>query len=87
METKYDTFLPKRGMYRWKSAARSKWNTAGWVRDLERACRQAVGGVLFIDEAYSLAGDTEDSYGKETIETILKAMEDHRVPFFIYMEE
>ena len=44
-------------------------------------------GVLFIDEAYSLAGDTEDSYGKVTIETILKAMEDHHVPFFIYMEE
>ena len=44
-------------------------------------------GGLFIDEAYSLVGDTEDSYGKVTIETILKAMEDHRVPFFIYMEE
>ncbi len=36
-------------------------------------------GVLFIDEAYSLANDSEqDSYGKEAIETILKAMEDHR---------
>mgnify|MGYP004547186105 CR=1 FL=1 len=45
------------------------------------------GGGLFIDEVYSLAGDTEDNYGKVTIETILKAMEDHRVPFFIYMEE
>lgn len=39
---------------------------------------QAMGGVLFIDEAYSLANDKEDSYGKEAIETILKAMEDHR---------
>ncbi|HVE64661.1 MAG TPA: AAA family ATPase, partial [Mycobacteriales bacterium] len=35
----------------------------------------AIGGVLFIDEAYSLAGD---DYGSEAIETLLKAMEDHR---------
>ena len=39
---------------------------------------EAIGGILFIDEAYSLANDKEDSYGKEAIETILKAMEDHR---------
>lgn len=38
----------------------------------------AMGGVLFVDEAYALANDKEDSYGKEAIETILKAMEDHR---------
>ena len=40
--------------------------------------QQALGGVLFIDEAYSLASDEQDSYGREAIETILKAMEDHR---------
>jgi stage V sporulation protein K len=42
--------------------------------------KEALGGVLFIDEAYSLArtDGQEDSYGKEAIETILKAMEDHR---------
>lgn len=40
--------------------------------------QKALGGVLFIDEAYSLVNDDEDSYGKEAIETILKAMEDHR---------
>ncbi len=39
---------------------------------------QAMGGVLFIDEAYSLAADAEDSYGREAVETLLKAMEDHR---------
>jgi ATPase family associated with various cellular activities (AAA)/AAA lid domain len=41
---------------------------------------QALGGVLFIDEAYSLArtDGQEDIYGKEAIETILKSMEDHR---------
>ena len=44
----------------------------------QKVIQQALGGVLFIDEAYSLANDREDSYGKEAIETILKAMEDHR---------
>ena len=44
----------------------------------QKVIQQAMGGVLFIDEAYSLAGDTEDSYGREAIETLLKAMEDHR---------
>ncbi len=44
----------------------------------QKVIQEAMGGVLFIDEAYSLAGDEQDSYGKEAIETILKAMEDHR---------
>lgn len=44
----------------------------------QKVIQQAMGGVLFIDEAYSLANDEQDSYGKEAIETILKAMEDHR---------
>lgn len=44
----------------------------------QKVIQQAMGGVLFIDEAYSLAGETDDSYGREAVETILKAMEDHR---------
>lgn len=44
----------------------------------QKVIQKAMGGVLFIDEAYSLAGDEQDSFGKEAIETILKAMEDHR---------
>ncbi len=44
----------------------------------QKVIQEALGGVLFIDEAYSLANDKEDSYGKEAIETILKALEDHR---------
>ncbi|MDE6201110.1 MAG: AAA family ATPase, partial [Clostridiales bacterium] len=39
---------------------------------------QAKGGVLFIDEAYSLANGRENDFGREAIETLLKAMEDHR---------
>lgn len=37
----------------------------------------ALGGILFIDEAYSLFKDSND-FGKEAVETLLKLMEDHR---------
>ena len=40
--------------------------------------QSALGGVLFIDEAYSLVQGDNDSYGKECIATVLKAMEDNR---------
>lgn len=40
-------------------------------------CEKALGGVLFIDEAYSLDVDGRD-YGQEAIETILTFMEEHR---------
>jgi SpoVK/Ycf46/Vps4 family AAA+-type ATPase len=39
---------------------------------------QAMGGILFIDEAYSLASTSENDYGREAIDTLLKAMEDNR---------
>lgn len=38
---------------------------------------KAMGGVLFIDEAYSLANPSDKDYGKEAIATLVKAMEDH----------
>lgn len=40
--------------------------------------QQAIGGILFIDEAYALSSGGENDFGREAIETILKAMEDHR---------
>ena len=44
----------------------------------QEVIKSALGGVLFIDEAYSLAAGGENDFGREAIETLLKAMEDHR---------
>lgn len=44
-----------------------------------KLCDSALGGVLFIDEAYSLVDVSgDDAYGREAIQTLLKRMEDNR---------
>ena len=45
----------------------------------QKVIQSALGGVLFIDEAYALASQPgTNDFGQEAIDTILKAMEDHR---------
>lgn len=44
---------------------------------------KSIGGCLFIDEAYSLAGGSDNDFGKEAIETLLKRMEDQRGKFMV----
>ncbi len=45
----------------------------------QEAIDKALGGVLFIDEAYALANqDNANDFGREAIEVLLKGMEDHR---------
>lgn len=52
--------------------------TAPKVEDL---CDRAMGGLLFIDEAYSLKQSEQDDFGSEAINTLLKRMEDDRGKF------
>lgn len=44
---------------------------------------QAMGGVLFVDEAYDLARGGENDFGKEAINTLLVALENHRDDFVV----
>ena len=49
---------------------------------VNNVCDKAMGGVLFIDEAYTLC-DGGDQYGKEAIDTLMKRMEDDRGKFVV----
>lgn len=52
-----------------------------------RVISRAMGGVLFIDEAYALGNNAEvgTDYGKEAIDTLVKAMEDYRGKFCVIL--
>ncbi len=57
-------------------------HTAQKTRDL---IKRAIGGILFIDEAYSLARGGEKDFGKEAIDTLVKAMEDQQHDFILIL--
>lgn len=57
-------------------------HTAQKTKDL---IHKALGGVLFIDEAYSLARGGEKDFGKEAIDTLVKCMEDHHDELIIIL--
>ncbi len=50
-------------------------HTAAKIKDVVRS---AMGGVLFIDEAYALVHDANDSFGREAVDTLVAEMENHR---------
>lgn len=51
------------------------------AKEVKNYVEKAMGGILFIDEAYTLIKDEQDSYGKEAVDTLLKLMEDNRGKF------
>lgn len=55
------------GEYQGHTAAKTK-----------KIINEAIGGVLFIDEAYGLLNGSGDNFGKEAIDTLVKGVEDHR---------
>ncbi|MBX5466745.1 MAG: AAA family ATPase [Firmicutes bacterium] len=57
-------------------------HTAQKTREL---IRRALGGVLFIDEAYSLARGGDKDFGREAIDALVKAMEDYRDQFVLVL--
>lgn len=57
-------------------------HTAQKTRDL---IKKAMGGILFIDEAYSLARGGEKDFGKEAIDTLVKHMEDKQHEFVLIL--
>ncbi|WP_404802428.1 stage V sporulation protein K [Bacillus shivajii] len=57
-------------------------HTAQKTRDL---IQKAIGGILFVDEAYSLARGGEKDFGKEAIDTLVKAMEDQQHSFVLIL--
>jgi stage V sporulation protein K len=57
-------------------------HTAQKTRDL---IKKAMGGILFVDEAYSLARGGEKDFGKEAIDTLVKNMEDKQNDFILIL--
>lgn len=53
----------------------SPWNPGDAIQRMSQAIDRAMGGVLFVDEVYLLA---EDQWSRQALETLMKAMEDHR---------
>lgn len=47
--------------------------------------KKALGGILFIDEAYSLLRGGEKDFGRESIDALVKAMEDHKQDFILIL--
>ena len=48
------------------------------AENTKNAIQRALGGILFVDEAYALLNEGTKAYGQEVIDTLLKGMEDHR---------
>ncbi len=53
------------------------------AKNVTNIVRKAMGGILFIDEAYTLIQGDNDNFGKEAVDTLLALMENHRGKFIV----
>jgi SpoVK/Ycf46/Vps4 family AAA+-type ATPase len=53
------------------------------AKQVNEQCDNAMGGILFVDEAYTLSQGQGDTFGKEAIDTLLKRMEDDRGKYVV----
>ena len=70
--------LPSNKVYEVERSALVAGYVGQTALKVQAAVEKAKGGVLFIDEAYSLSADSGAGFGDEAISTLVKAMEDHR---------
>jgi stage V sporulation protein K len=70
--------LPSRQVYEVDRSALVAGYVGQTALKVQEAVDRAKGGVLFIDEAYSLSADSGAGFGDEAISTLVKAMEDNR---------
>lgn len=54
-------------------------------KKVQKAIEEAMGGVLFIDEAYALCRDTHDTFGLEAIDTLVPALETYRSSLMVIL--
>lgn len=50
---------------------------------VEQKCKEAMGGILFIDEVYTLVNGDNDTFGKEAVDTLITIMENERERFCV----
>lgn len=58
---------------------------ASSAEKVNKVFQEALGGILFIDEAYSVCYSQDDQQGKEAVDTLLKLMEDYRDSIMVIM--
>lgn len=57
----------------------------GTAKQVNDKVQEAMGGILFVDEAYAVCPDDDDKYGKEAIDTLVAAVENHRSEFMVIL--
>jgi len=57
----------------------------GTAKLVNAKVQEALGGILFVDEAYAVCPDDDDKFGKEAIDTLVAAVENHRSEFMVIL--